>query len=52
MTDEGTIYPGAEKVGWCGRNFTSRIWEGLMARWGLVELREGIGLRMLDAEKN
>ena len=30
----------------------SRILEGLMARWGLVELREGIGLRMLDAEKN
>ena len=43
MTDEVTIYPGAEKLGWCGRNFTSRILEGLMARWGLVELREGIG---------
>ena len=52
MTDEVTIYPGAEKLGWCGRNFTSRILEGLMARWGLVQLREGIGLRMLDAQKN
>jgi hypothetical protein len=30
----------------------SRILEGLMARWGLVEPREGIGLRMFDAEKN
>jgi hypothetical protein len=41
MMDEGTIYPGAEKVGWCGRNFTSRILEGLVARRGLVEPREG-----------
>ena len=31
---------------------TSRILEGLMVRWGFVEPREGIGLRMLDAEKN
>jgi len=41
MMDEGTIYPGAEKVGWCGRNLTSRILEGVMARRGLVEPREG-----------
>jgi hypothetical protein len=32
--------------------FTSRILEGLVVRRGLVEPREGIGLRMLDAEKN
>jgi len=32
--------------------FTSRILVGLVARWGFVEPREGIGLRMLDAEKN
>jgi hypothetical protein len=31
---------------------TSRNLEGLMARWGFVEGRMGIGLRMLDAEKN
>jgi hypothetical protein len=31
---------------------TSRILEGLKARRGVVELREGTGLRMLDAEKN
>jgi hypothetical protein len=30
----------------------SRILEGLMARCGLVEPREGIGLRMFDAEKH
>jgi len=52
MMDEVTINPGAEKVGWCGRNLTSRILEGLMARRGLVEPRERIGLRMLDAEKH
>ena len=52
MMDEVTINPGAEKVGWCGRNLTSRILEGVMARRGLVEPRERIGLRMLDAEKH
>jgi hypothetical protein len=31
---------------------TSRILEGLMALWGFVEPREGIGLWMFDAEKN
>jgi hypothetical protein len=30
----------------------SRILEGLMARWGFVEGRMGIGLWMFDAEKN
>jgi len=43
MMDEVTIYPGAEKLGWCGRNFTSRILEGLVARRGLVEPREDVG---------
>jgi hypothetical protein len=52
MMDEVTIYPGAEKLGRCGRNFTSRVLEGLMVGWGLVEGPKGIGLRMLDAEKN
>jgi len=31
---------------------TSRILEGLMARWGFVEGRMGIGLWMFDAEKH
>jgi hypothetical protein len=43
MTDEVTICPGVEKVGWGGRNFTSRILEGLMARRGLVEPCEAVG---------
>jgi hypothetical protein len=30
----------------------SRILEGLMARWGFVDPRKGIGLRMFDAEKH
>jgi len=45
MTDEVTICPGVEKVGWGGRNFTSRILVGLVARSGFVEAREGIGCR-------
>jgi hypothetical protein len=50
MTDEVTICPGVEKLGWGGRNFTSRILESLSR--GVVWVSRGRGLVVVSAARH